>query len=49
VVFENGKRQPMGDDLEAEITSTEGLAIAVVDDPFDKIGDGYIYRYPSNR
>jgi hypothetical protein len=49
VVFENGKRQPTGDDLEAEVASTEGSPIAVVDDPSDKIGDGYIYRYPSNR
>jgi hypothetical protein len=49
VIFENGKRQPTGADLDAEIAATEGQPIAVVDDPYNKIGNGYLYRYPSNR
>jgi 4-amino-4-deoxy-L-arabinose transferase-like glycosyltransferase len=49
VLFENGKRQPAGADLDTEIAATDNQSIAVVDDPYDKIGDGYVFRYPSNR
>jgi hypothetical protein len=48
VVFDSGKRQPTGDDLEAEVAATDGEPIAVIYDPYDKIGDGHIFRYPSN-
>lgn len=49
IVFENGKRQPTGSELENEITAADDDLVAVVDDPYDKIGDGYIYRYPPSR
>ena len=46
VFFENGKRQPTGADLSAEIASTEGIPLAEIDDEYESVGDGYVFRYP---
>lgn len=48
VVFENGKRQPTGPDLAAEIEAAETL-VASIDDAEDKIGDALVYRYSPDR
>ncbi len=45
-VFDNGKRQPTGQELLAEVEAADQPPIAVVPDPYDKIGDGAVYRYP---
>jgi 4-amino-4-deoxy-L-arabinose transferase-like glycosyltransferase len=46
MIFENGKRQPVGPALDREIAATEGTPLAVIDDPDDKIGDAAIFEYP---
>jgi hypothetical protein len=48
VVFENGKRQPTGSELEHEIAATDGL-IGLARDAVDWIGDGRVYRYAIDR
>ncbi len=45
VLFEHGKRQPTGAALDVELTRTAGIPAAVVLDPYDRIGDGFIYEY----
>lgn len=46
MIFENGKRQPVGSDLDGEIAATQGTPLTVIDDPDDKIGDGAVFEYP---
>jgi 4-amino-4-deoxy-L-arabinose transferase-like glycosyltransferase len=46
VLFENGKRQPVGADLESEISATDGEPPVFIDDEYDKIGDGLVFTYP---
>ena len=44
VLFDNGKRQPTGPNLDEELDLTTGVAV-VIDDPLDRIGDARIYRF----
>jgi|GEM_PF-2360953 len=46
MLFENGKRQPAGADLDAEVAATGGSPLILIDDPDDKIGDGAVFEYP---
>ena len=46
VLFENGKRQPTGSQLNDEVAATSGVRLIVVPDPADKIGTGEVYPYP---
>lgn len=46
MLFENGKRQPVGSELDAEIAATGGTILVVVDDPDEKIGDAAVFEYP---
>ncbi len=48
-MFDKGKRQPTGAEREKEIAMTTGELIAVVNDPHQRIGDGHVYRYPTNQ
>ncbi len=47
VLFEHGKRQPEGAQLDAELAKTPGIPSAVVLDPYDRVGDGFVYDYRS--
>ncbi|MGI9529421.1 MAG: ArnT family glycosyltransferase [Acidimicrobiia bacterium] len=46
MLFENGKRQPDGADLDNEVGATDSGLLVLVDDPYDKIGDGAVFEYP---